>query len=345
MADGAGTVVTILSSMVAPEAARARLEAVAPGVEVHAVPYRESAALRNARATGRTTAEDRATAPVLSDADWAVLERTTAVLALDLPEGLVERATALRWVQLIGAGADHLDLAALAGRGVVVTNASGVTAAPIAEFVLGRLLQVWKHLREVDGLQRARRWEPRFGRRVAGLTLGVVGLGAIGRATARRARAFDMQVLATRRRAGPGDTDPDVDELLPAAALDEMLGRCDAVVIAAPATAETKGLFDAGRIARMKPGAVLCNVARGSLVDQAAVVAALESGHLGAAVLDVTDPEPAPPDSPLWTAANCYLSAHTAVSLEGYDEAVLDLMAANLARFLRGEPLANQLAP
>jgi phosphoglycerate dehydrogenase-like enzyme len=338
-------VVTFMAPVNLTETARARLEAAAPQVEIHVIPYQEDAALRNARSTGKTIDALLAQAPVLSAEDWAALERTNVAVALDLPAGMLERARSLQWVQTISAGTEHLDVAGLAARDVLVTSGAGLSAAPIAEFVMGRLLQVWKHFRVLDERQSAQRWEPLYGQRMAGRTLGIVGLGAIGRATARRARAFGMRVVANRRSAAPGAADPDVDELFTADGLDEMIGRCDAVVISVAATSETTGLFDRHRINFMKPGAVLCNVARGSLVDEDAVVAALRSGHLSAAVLDVTAQEPTPVDSPLWTAPNCYLSAHTAVSLEGYQDAALDLVVLNLGRLARGERLENLVDP
>jgi phosphoglycerate dehydrogenase-like enzyme len=270
-----------------------------------------------------------------------VLERTSVVVTVDLPVGIMERAPALRWVQVIGAGTEHLDVAGLIARGIAVTNGAGLGGPSIAEFVFGRLLQVWKDFRTLDQQQHQHRWEPLFGRRVAGLTLGIVGLGGIGRATARRARAFDMRVLANRRRAAAGDTDPDVDELFTAGAIDEMLCRCDAVVVAAAATPETVGLFDRTRLSNMKPGSILCNVGRGSLVDEDAVVEALHSGHLRAAILDVTAEEPTPPGSPLWTAPNCYLSPHCALALDGYEAALLDLTIRNFGHLLHGQSLEN----
>src|SRR5439155_13146647 len=118
----------------------------------------------------------------------------------------------VRWVQTLSAGTDHLDVTALAARGVAVTSGAGIAAAPIADFVFGRLIQVWRDFRTIDQHQQDRRWELVIGRRLSGRTLGIVGLGAIGRAVARRARAFDMHVVANRRRAAPRDTDPDVDE-------------------------------------------------------------------------------------------------------------------------------------
>jgi phosphoglycerate dehydrogenase-like enzyme len=229
----------------------------------------------------------------------------------------------------------------MAEHGVTLTNGAGLAAAPIAEFVFGRLLQVWKRFRTLDAQQVEHRWELSGGRALAGTTLGIVGLGAIGRAVARRARAFDMHVVANRASATPGQTDPDVDELFTADALDEMLPRCDAVVIAANATEQTFRLFDRDRIAAMKPGSVLCNVARGTLVAEDALLDALRSGHLGAAVLDATDPEPTPADSPLWTAPNCYLSPHIASMGASYADALLDLVIRNLGHLLRDEPLEN----
>ena len=176
-------------------------------------------------------------------------------------------------------------------------------------------------------------------------TIGIVGLGAIGRDVARRARAFEVTVLANRRSAQAGDTDPNVDELYGPDGLDEMLERCDAVVLCAPQTPETVNLFNADRLARLKPAAVLVNVARGSLIDEGALIAALESGHLAAAILDVTREEPLPPGNPLWDAPNMYLSPHTSTSREGYDQALLELFRDNLTRFLDHEPLRNVVDP
>ena len=256
-------VLTMMTGIPLTDDVRARLDAVAPGIELHAVTYREEHALRSARSSGRVTDADLATAPTLSEEDWAVLARTTAAVVLDVPDGLLERAPALEWIQAMSAGTEHLDVEAMTARGVALTNGAGISAGPIAEFVLGRLLQVWKEFRVLDEQQAQSRWELVFGRQVRGLTLGIVGLGAIGRATARRARAFEMRVLANRRRAVTGETDPDVDELFTADDLDRMLAECDAVVIAAAATPDTVGLFDRDRIATMKPGAVLCNVGAG----------------------------------------------------------------------------------
>ena len=337
-------VVTFMAMLEASDEVRETLAQIVPGIELHAVDYREDHALRNARAQGRATIEDRAGAPQLSDDDWALLERSDALVVLDVPDGLLERAGNLRWVQAMSAGTEHLDVAWFHERGVTLTNGAGLAAAPIADFVLGRLIEVWRGFRTVEANQQARRWELVMGRRLEGSTLGIVGLGSIGRAVAVRARAFGMRVIANRRSASAGDIDPDVHELFTVDELDEMLGQCDAVVLSVAATHETVGLFDETRIRAMKPGSVLCNVALGSLVDEAALIRALTDAHLQAAILDATAEEPLPRDSPLWDAPNCYLSPHMSAAGDGYAAALLELVKANLRGFAAGETLRNVVA-
>jgi phosphoglycerate dehydrogenase-like enzyme len=319
------------------------LRAVAPDLEVVVAPYVEDHSVRAARSQG-STEELRARALALTDAQRVAFGRAEVLLALDLPVGLGTFAPALRWVQAIGAGTDHFRGAEL-GPNVVVTNAAGVAAVPIAEFVVGQLVAIWKRFDELADQQRRHVWKPAYGRQVSGLTLGLVGLGAIGVAVAERARALGMRVLAVRRRPAVGDRPPVVDEVVGPEGLPDVLSRVDAVVVCAPATPETQDLFDAAAFAAMRPGAVFCNVARGSLVDEAALLDALRSGHLGGAVLDVTREEPLPADSPLWDAPNLRLSPHSSASLDHYVEYVFDLFAENLGRYVRGEPLRNVVAP
>jgi (S)-sulfolactate dehydrogenase len=152
-----------------------------------------------------------------------------------------------------------------------------------------------------------------------------------------------MHVVGSRRSAASGQTDPDVDELYPSADIDRMLADADVVVIAAPLTAETRHLFDAARIGHMKPGAVLCNVARGGLVDEPALISALRSGHLAAAILDVVEEEPLPAGNPLWTAPNCYVSAHTSPDPGQSQQALFERTARNLVHALQGEELESQV--
>jgi len=310
-------------------------------LEVRRVRYSEPSELRRARGTGAVAPKVAALAPPLSAEDRAALRDAVALLALDLPDRIAELAPELRLVQAYGAGVEWLLVHDLERHGIQLTNARGIAAPSIAEFVMARLLQVWKDLPRIDAQQRDHLWRPRWATEVAGRTLGVVSLGAIGRATASRAKAFGMRVVATRRSAGPGAQDPDADELWPTDLLDEVLGRCDAVLVSAPATQETADLFDAARFAAMKPGAVFVNVSRGSLVDEPALVDALESGHLGAAVIDVTKEEPTPPDHPFWDAPNLLLSPHCSTSFDHYSERLLDLFAENVGRLGDGQPLVN----
>lgn len=323
-----------------PEGLEARLQEVAP-VEIVHVPYFESNELRTSKGLNGGRDPLGLDVPELSAEDRANMARAHGMVSLDLPDGIADLAPNLRWFQGVGAGFDHIDRAALAAMGVTQSNASGIAAVPIAEFVVARLLQVWKHLRSLDAGQEERAWVEQYGMQMEGRTLGIVGLGAIGRALAVRARAFGMTVLATRGSARPGDTDPDVDELWPASSLDEVLPRCDAVVLCLPASPEVQDLMDERRISLMPEGSILVNVARGMHVVEPDLLAALQSGHLGAAVLDVTRQEPLPPEDPLWSAPNLYLSPHSAVSLDRYEATLFDLVADNLGRLLAGDDLHN----
>jgi phosphoglycerate dehydrogenase-like enzyme len=315
-----------------------RVTGAAPDVSVELCPYQEDPALRIARGRGEPLDGLRDSAPDLTAAQREAFNRAEVLLAFDVPIGLATVAPSLRWVQAIGAGVDHFRGAGF-DPSVTVTTAAGVAAAPIAEFVMARLLAVWKRFDELNELQRRHEWRPTYGRSLAGLTLGLVGLGAIGSAVAQRARAFGLRVVAVRRN--PDLASPDVDEVHGPTALRAVLGRCDAVVVCAPATPETRDLFDAGLFAAMRPGAIFCNVARGSLVDENALMATLRDGHLGAAILDVTREEPLPPASPLWDVPRLYLSPHSSASIDRYIESLFDLFAANLARYSKGEPLQN----
>jgi phosphoglycerate dehydrogenase-like enzyme len=273
----------------------------------------------------------------------AMLARAEVLIALQTPDRLMERAPSLRWIQSIGAGVEQFASAGARRSRVRVTNASGLGATSMAEFVIGRLLQIWKRFREADALQGQHAYVQTYGRTFAGSTLGVVGMGSIGSAVAQRAKLLGLRVLGLRRSHRPGGTSELADALYGPDGLHEMLSECDAVVVAAPAAPETRHLIDAAALAALPQGAVLVNVARGSLVDEAALVEALSNGHLGAAVLDVFEHEPLPADSPLWNLPNVYVSAHSSVSVDRYLEDIVDLFASNLARYVAGEPLRNEV--
>jgi len=320
----------------------AAISALDPRIEVVDVRYVEADDLRSQRGTS-PSADLRHLAPDLTGEQAEALARVEVALAQDLPFDLGKVAPRLRWVQGVGAGVSQLLSAGLDQAGIALTSAAGTNAVSISEFVMARLLQVWKRLPEIDALQRAHRWEPTYGTQLAGLTLGVVGLGAIGRQVARRARAFDMSVLGCRRTARRGDVDPDVDRLYDPADLRELLSSCDAVVAAVPETPDTVGLFGPSEFAAMRPGSVFVNVGRGSAVAETALLDALSSGHLGAAAIDVVPIEPLRADSPLWEAPNLYVSPHSATSPDRFWDNLYELFRENLRRYLNGEALINQI--
>ena len=292
----------------------------------------------------------------LDDPSWAgALER--AEVAFGIPgnsgEGLVDlvrRAPNLRWVQARNAGAGEQLGQALArsaddARRVTVTSSSGVHAGPLAEWTLFGLLAFAKGLPTLLADQRERRWPP--GQQPVGelrdRTLLIVGLGEIGSETARLAQAFGMHVLAVKRDAS--GSAPYVDELHTADDLRTLVGRADGIVVTLPLTDATRGLLDADALAAVKPGAVLVNVGRGAVVDEAALVERLQDGTLAGAALDVFAEEPLPAESPLWGLENVIVSPHNAALVEAEEARIVDLFCDNLRRRREGEPLRNELDP
>jgi phosphoglycerate dehydrogenase-like enzyme len=326
-------------------AAVAHIEAIDPRIEVVVETYEEGQRLRTLRGRPDGLDEARSAAPALTEAQRAMFARVHGVVAIDLPFDVGAVAPHLCWVQGVGAGSAQLQTAGLREAGIRLTNAAGVNAVAIAEFVVGRVLQERKRFRALDAAQERRSWEPLFGSELAGTTVGLLGLGAIGAAVAKRLAALDVTVLASRRSAAPGDTAPDVAELFTTDRLHEMLARCDTVIAAVPETPETIGLMDAAALAAMPPGSFLVNVGRGSLLDEAALIDALRRGHLRAAALDVQSQEPLPPEHPLWDAPNVYLSAHCSSAPSALFPNLHRLWAENVRRWLTGQPLLNEVAP
>ena len=319
----------------------AALAALDPSIELVDVRYVEDSELRSQRGAS-PTADLRHLAPTLTPEQVDAFGRVEVVLAQDLPFDVADVAPHLRWVQGMGAGVSQLLSAGLGKAGIRLTSAAGVNAVSISEFVVARLLQIWKRLPEIDDVQRQHRWEPVYGREVAGSTLGVVGLGSIGRQVARRGRGLGMTVVASRRTAAPGQGDPDVDVLFPSDDLHQLLGASDAVVAAVPESPATVGLFGAAEFGAMREGSIFVNVGRGSAVDEGALIEALASGHLRAAAIDVAVTEPLPSDSPLWDAPNLFISPHSATSADRFWTNLYTLFRDNIGRYLEGTPLANE---
>ena len=271
----------------------------------------------------------------------AALAEAHVLTTLHAPDRLAERAPHLRWIQGAGAGVEQFSTAGVDAERVVLTNCSGVSAGSMSEWVIGRLLQVWKRFRETDEFQQKHLFERSYGRTFAGSTIGIVGLGGIGLAVASRARALGCRTLGLKRSARPGDVSEHVDELFSTDRLHELLAQSDAVIISAPATAETHHMIDAAALAAMPRHAVLVNVARGTLVDEGELIRVMQEEPLAAAILDVFDPEPLEASSPLWDLPNVYVSAHSSVSVDRYMDDVFELFFDNLQRFLEGRALRN----
>lgn len=255
------------------------------------------------------------------------------------------KASHLQWLHVFNAGVDHPIYAEMLARGVRLTTSSGATAKPIAQTAIAALLMLGRNFPRWLAAQGRRAWEPMQGEDappdLEGQTVLILGLGHIGREFARLAKALGLYAIGVRR--SPRTPDDPVDELHGPARLLELLPRAQWLVIACPLTAETRALVGAEALARLPRGARVINVARGEIVDEPALIAALERGHLGGAYLDVFDKEPLPADSPLWTLPNVLVSPHNAAAAAGNDTRVYAIFRGNLQRWMRGAPLANEV--
>jgi phosphoglycerate dehydrogenase-like enzyme len=270
---------------------------------------------------------------------------------------LLARAPRLRYVHSASTGVERMLTPAARERGIVFTNARGVFSRPIAEYVLMMILAVSRRLPGLLELQRERTWQPLEGVELRDVTVGIVGLGSIGRAVGALATAFGCRVVAVRRRSAAGSTGsgPDdesrsfgevmLDRVGGPEALPELLAESDFVVLAAPLTPETENMIDGRALEAMKPGAWLINVARGRLVDERALVAALRDGRIGGAVLDTFREEPLAPSSPFYDLPNVIVTPHTSWSSGRVLDRSVELFCDNLRRYAAGEPLLNVVDP
>jgi glyoxylate/hydroxypyruvate reductase len=335
-------VTIVIASYLEPEHVR-RIEAVAPGVRVLVDPALIAPPRFGADHTGdpgfRRTPEGEARfRAFLAEAD--VLYDFDRRLAPELPV----LAPKLRWIQATSSGiGPFVKGAGLDATDIVITNAAGIHAVPLAEHTLLSLLYFVKDVPARLRDQRAHVWERYCGRELRGMTVGVVGLGAVGREIARTLRAVGLRVIGVRRTPVDDPAALDVDEATTPDRLHELLPRCDALVLIAPHTPATEGMIGARELALLPAGAILVNIGRGALVDEPALIAALRAGHLGGAALDVAAVEPLPAASPLWDLPNVLITAHSASTVERENERLTDLFCENLRRFLAGEPLVNVL--
>ena len=267
------------------------------------------------------------------------------IFGTGLPENILDLAPNLKWVQAFAAGVDSLAGTGLLEHGITLTSSSGINGPPIAESCLMfMLMNEKKMVRRVEA-QARREWTRITNGQLAGKTVGIVGLGGIGGSVAKRAAACDMRVLAARRTYVPGQAVPCVDEIFPSHRINDMLAVCDYVVAAVSLTDETRGMIGKVQFDAMKPGAFFINVSRGEVVDEAQLLAALKSGRLGGAALDVFTQEPLPGDSEFWGMPNVIVTPHNTGGLEDYGERATEFFCENLRRYLDGQPLEGRIDP
>lgn len=293
----------------------------------------------------------------IPDAVWRETEILYTSFVTPLPQPA--QVPDLRWVQLYSAGPDHILAHPLFSTGVTFTTTSGIHAVAIAEYVLTMMLAWFHRLPRLLQWQQRGAWPERAeraalftGEELRGKTLGIIGYGSIGRELARLATAFGMRVLAMQRGADhrdpgfvlPGVGDP--EGKLPARyytpdELHALLGECDVVVIAAPLTARTRGMFDDAAFQAMKASAFLVNIARGDICDEAALLRALREQRIAGAALDVFHQEPLPSDHSFWSLPNVFISPHSSGLSSLYDERAAAVFEENLRRYLAGESFVN----
>jgi phosphoglycerate dehydrogenase-like enzyme len=257
-------------------------------------------------------------------------------------------APRLKFVQSASAGTDQFDREVFRAHGLRLASAQGVNAHAVSEHAIALMLALMRRIPEARDNQARRFWRGMMGDfakredEVAGKTAIVVGLGRIGGRIARLCKALDMAVIGVRRDVAAGAEA--ADEVHSFRDLKAQLPRADVVILACPLTEETRNLMDAAALAQLKPTALLVNVARGRVVDEPALIAALQAGRLAGAGLDVTAEEPLPPESPLWAMPNVLITPHTAGETHRYEDNVLDLLLENIARLQRGESrLVNEI--
>ncbi len=254
------------------------------------------------------------------------------------------KAPGLKWMQVFNAGVDHPVFASVLERGVRLTTSSGTAAEPIAQTAIAGMLYLARNFSRWMAGQRDRRWDPMrpadFPRDLRGQTMLIYGLGAIGMEIARLAHLIGLNVIGVRRSAVPV---AHIDEMHTPDKLGELLPKSDWLVIACPLTNETRGMVNAALLAQLPRGSRFINISRGEVVDEPALIAALQSGQLGGAYLDVFAREPLPADSPLWDLPNVVLTPHNSAASAGNDARVNALFLENLTRWHASRPLVNEV--
>lgn len=254
----------------------------------------------------------------------------------DLTPEILAEAQNLRWIQVISAGLDKMPFAYLKTRPeILLTNAKGMHGGPMAEFTMGAILLLARKNVEILENQKKHRWDRSIRvEEIAGATLGIVGVGSIGQTIAKRAKAFEMRVLGLNTDGRPVDG---VDVMYARSSLHDLLRQSDYVVVVAPLTPATRDMFGEGEFKAMKPSAYFINIGRGELVQEEALLKALNEKWIRGALLDVFREEPLPPDSPLWDAPNCVIVPHLSGRSPRYIERAMEIFRHNLSVYLQNK--------
>ncbi len=329
----------VVLNMSAQDAAFEPIRALAPArLRIVHAKYRSSWAEVSARRTGTIPSTPEPVADTLR----AALAQADVLFSFVVPRRLLELAPRLRWLHTPATGIDHLRGIGLLESDMAITAAGGLFAPVIAEHVVAGMLHFAKRLPELERQRRDHTWRMIHVDALEGRTLGLIGVGAIGSAVAQRAQAFGMRVVGIGRQPPEGRRVAGIDELCTRADLPRVLRTSDYVVIAVADTADTRGMIGAAELAVMPTDAVLINVARGSIIDEDALIAALRQGRLRGAALDVFAREPLPADSALWELPNVLLTPHVASNVADYLPRAIVQFGENVRRYLEGEPLLNE---
>lgn len=283
-----------------------------------------------------------------------LLKRAEVLYSSDIFPGPAQ-SPKLRWIQLDTSGIDHVRDSPLWKGDVIITTLGGISAAPLAEWVMMMVLAHAHHLRTTERLQSERRWPSRDERwsqlmphNLRNSTLGIVGYGRIGHALALRAQAFGMNVIATRRGSNEDTSSRSSStkessqvRLIPSESLHELLSLSDYVALTVPLTSQTRGMINEQALSHARRGMVIINASRGGVVDETALLDALDQGRVALAVSDVFAQEPLPADSPWWLHPKSVVTPHAAGFAPDYEEAVISLMSENLRRYISGADLIN----
>jgi phosphoglycerate dehydrogenase-like enzyme len=264
-----------------------------------------------------------------------------AYLGSELLAQVLPLARRLRWIHCLWTGVEGILIPEVVNHPAMLTNGRGVFRWPLADWIVGAMLHFAFEFRRVIRQQEQRVWEPFVADTLNGRTLGIVGYGAVGSAAAARAHPFGMKIAALRRRSDLFEGDGLVDHHYQPPQLRELIAASDYLLVTTPLTPQTRGLIGETEIAAMKTTAVFLNVGRGPVVDEAALIRALQSNRIRGAALDVFTTEPMPADHPFWGMPNVLLSPHTADRVQGFLEPALECFLENTKRFQSGAPLLN----